>query len=378
MGDEYVRPPLSRIPGTVKLKEQHSKDLKTLSYNELLEMKDRQSKFLTFKKRLQLLPDKGKRLQESYDKLLAEIERRNDVNEAAELLSELNIASKGKTVLNNLEWHGRLLPNDGSSHVADILDSDDELEMDPLRIIAQGTMHEKQVKIIPPPASLITAADLADIAAFTAESNTPSPDSVLAGQSDISASDSAAEHPPIEADLIEIDAAKLGKQQPTTELEQHALYLIEKTEMQTVHKVREKFKPYRTTISNVHDPDKERIRKKSKHWEITAATPPLIQHKEAQMVPLAESAMLQTDYIRKVKDLREKQAEEHLAKQLRNTTIRLPEESILKTKSSFQAYRNPRTDYLIEGKQRVSEQEEVQDPSIAEKAASGINYAVYK
>lgn len=226
--------------------------------------------------------------------MLAEIQRRNDVEEAANLLGELNIASKGKITLNNLEWHGRSTADD-SSHVDDVLDSDDEQEIDPLRIIAKGTMHERQVKVLPPPATLITAEDLADIASFRSE--TESPDSALADQS-ISSSKETSESIP--AEIIEIDAATLAAKR-SMETNQHALYLIDKTEVQATTTEREKFKPFRTTVSNVHDPDKERLRKKGKYWENTAATPPLIQHREIQLVPLTESANLQVDFMQKVK-----------------------------------------------------------------------------
>jgi len=49
MSENVIAAPLSRIPGTSQLKEQHSKDLKTLSYVQLLEIKDRQSHFLSNK-----------------------------------------------------------------------------------------------------------------------------------------------------------------------------------------------------------------------------------------------------------------------------------------------------------------------------------------
>ncbi|KAH8369103.1 hypothetical protein KR009_001058 [Drosophila setifemur] len=372
--ESIVHPPLSRIPGTSQLKEKHSKDLKTLTYVQLLEMRDRQANFLSFKKRLQQLPDKGKRLQESYDKLLAEITRRDDVEEATRLLSGLNIVEQGKITLNNLEWNGRMATDEGA-HVDDILDSDDELDMDPLKIIAQGTMHEKKVKVLPPPASLITAEDLADIEEF--KKPTDSPDSALAGHSDTSS---------LPAEIIEIDAslvaAKLSREllqeQP---VEQHVRYLIDITEHNINPAPREKFKPYRTTVSNVHDPDKERIRKKGKHWEVTAATPPLIQHKEVQLVPLGESATLQLDYMQRIKELRIQQAEQRLSKQRDSriaSGLSLPDESIMKTKASFRNYRNPQTDFLIEGRQKASEANEVEDPSIQDKgsATSGIHYTV--
>lgn len=241
------------------------------------------------RKRLLQLPDKGKRLQDSYDKLLDEIRKRDEVEQATRLLSGLNIAEKGKDALSNLEWNGRTV--DEGAHVDDILDSDDELEMDPLKIIAQGTMHEKKVKVIAPSASLITAEDLAEIEDF--KKPTDSPDSALHGHSETSS---------IPAEIIEVDASivasKLSKEEP---LEQHVRYLIDKTEVNINPSAREKFKPFRTTVSNVHDPDKERIRKKGKYWEVTAATPPFIQHKEVQLVPLAESASLQLDYMQRIK-----------------------------------------------------------------------------
>lgn len=252
------------------------------------------------RKRLETLPDKGKRVRESHEKLLAEIQRRNDVEATANLLGDLNIASKGKIALNNLEWHGKTAPD--SSNVTDLLDSDDEQEMDPLRIIAQGTMHQRQVKVLPPPATLITPEDVADIASF---GQVQAPDSLDSSQTNQSTSSSCSGQDyskTIPAEIIEIDVGKLiGKRSTEASLEQHALYLIDKTELHAVATEREKFLPFRTTVSNVHDPDKERRRKKGKHWEITAATPPLIQYKEIQLVPLAESASLQIDYMQKIK-----------------------------------------------------------------------------
>ncbi|BFF89202.1 uncharacterized protein DMAD_08004 [Drosophila madeirensis] len=378
MNKKFIAAPLNRIPGTSQAKEQHCKDLKTLSYAELLEIRDRQSNLLSFKKRLLQLPDKGRRLQESYDKLLDEIRRRDDVEATAQMLSELNIASKGKIALNNLEWNGREIVDEGA-HVEDVLDSDDELEMDPLRIIAQGTMHEKRVKVLPPPESLITAGDLADIDTF--KKTADSPDSALDGQSASSS---------IPAELIEIDASLVAAKYPPEvhtypPVDQHSLYLIDKTEPKEKSAVREKFRPFRTTISNVHDPDKERIRKKGKHWEITAATPPLIQYKEVQMVPLAESATLQLDFMQRIKELRIQQAEQRLAQQQGSSRVpasglQLPAESVLKTKASFTNYRNPQVDYLIEGRQKPSELNEVHDPTSLDRAAStsGIHYTVYE
>lgn len=61
------------------------------------------------------------------------------------------------------------------------------------------------------------------------------------------------------------------------------------------------FKPYKTTLTDVHDPEKEKVRKKDKHWEITAATPPLIVHGPVKPLCLNESLKLQTDQADKLK-----------------------------------------------------------------------------
>ncbi|KAH8315022.1 hypothetical protein KR059_002066 [Drosophila kikkawai] len=360
MNEHHIAAPLNRIPGTSQVKEQHCKDLKTLTRVQLLEMRDRQGHYISSTKRLQQLPDKGKRLLDSYAGLLDEIRRRDEVEEATRLLSGLNIAEKGKVALNNLEWNGRTL--DEGAHVDDILDSDDEEEMDPLRIIAQGTMHEKRVKVLPPPESLITAADLADIEELKKPAH--SPDSALAGHSDTSSQP---------AEIIE---QGLPKEQ---RVDQHALYLIDKTEGSANPPAREKFRPFRTTTSNVHDPDKERVRKKGKHWEVTAATPPLIQHKEVQLVPLAESAALQLDFMQKIKEFRMQQAEQRLAKQTESRNY--PDEGVIKTKESFRHYRNPQPHFLIEGRPGANESHEVQDPTIQDKATAtggGIHYTVFE
>lgn len=72
-------------------------------------------------------------------------------------------------------------------------------------------------------------------------------------------------------------------------------YIVNKVENH--EKGRETFKPYRTTKSNVHDPEKEKLReiRKTKHWENTAATPPLIVHGAAKALDLHESLRLQKE-----------------------------------------------------------------------------------
>lgn len=116
--------------------------------------------------KLQKLPDKGKRIQDFYDKVLEELNRRSNVDEAAKLFSGLNIAAKGEKALNEMEWRGKLNSQANDDPLEDVLDSDDEVEMDPLRIIAQRQMHERKVRVEPAEQKLITEEDLKEIQSF--------------------------------------------------------------------------------------------------------------------------------------------------------------------------------------------------------------------
>lgn len=56
------------------------------------------------------------------------------MEEAANLLSRLNIASEGKMAMSELEWTGKYNDKDDTTKIIE-LDSDDE--EDPLKILAQ-------------------------------------------------------------------------------------------------------------------------------------------------------------------------------------------------------------------------------------------------
>lgn len=66
---------------------------------------------------------------------MKELEHRNEVETAANLLSQLNIASIGKAAMTKLEWTGKYDKNDENTTKVVELDSDDE--EDPLKILAQ-------------------------------------------------------------------------------------------------------------------------------------------------------------------------------------------------------------------------------------------------
>uniref|UniRef100_A0A1I8Q458 Uncharacterized protein n=1 Tax=Stomoxys calcitrans TaxID=35570 RepID=A0A1I8Q458_STOCA len=397
------RPILNRIPGEMPKaqKECHVKDLTKLTQIELMDIKEREAKLLANKANLQKLPDKGKRIQDFYDKVVAELDRRSNVEEAAKLFSALNIASKGERALNEMEWRGKIGQADHDA-LNDILDSDDELEMDPLRIIAQKQMHERKVKVEPPEEKLITAEDLKEIQSFKADS----PDSGVNTENASGDLNTTA----IDAEIVAIDLKeKLESLKPKLQslnaslnssrnesrtssscsqhldLDPHVHYLVEKTEVQVATNQKPKFLPFRTTVSNVHDPAKEKQRKKGKNWEITAATPPPIQHHATQLLSLMDSVEIQTDYLLKLKELQEKQAAERLAakvKRMEKIKMQLPADEILKTNPSFTNYRSKPADKKanhtnhIEGEQKFNEDDEVTDP-LDEEKSGGVTYTVY-
>ena len=91
-------------------------------------------------------------------------------------------------------------------------------------------------------------------------------------------------------DLAEIESFKI-------KASDHIAYIVNKIENSSENKIEKKepFKPYKTTKTNIHDPEKEKQRKQNKNWEVTAATPPLIVHGAAKVINLNESLQLQKE-----------------------------------------------------------------------------------
>lgn len=89
---------------------------------------------LHFRNFISKLPDKGEKIRNFRNKIVKELEHRNEVQKAADLLSQLNIASKGQKIINKLEWTGEYDENGDETKIVE-LDSDDDEE--PLKILAQ-------------------------------------------------------------------------------------------------------------------------------------------------------------------------------------------------------------------------------------------------
>ncbi|EDS29998.1 conserved hypothetical protein [Culex quinquefasciatus] len=105
-------PPLSRVPGDPSRsrdseKQGYIRDISKLSKTELLDLKLRQELLLNNKGRVAKLPDKGAKIRLFYEQIVKQLEAHCNVDRAAELFSELNIASVGKRSLTKLEWSAR-------------------------------------------------------------------------------------------------------------------------------------------------------------------------------------------------------------------------------------------------------------------------------
>ncbi|XP_058793908.1 uncharacterized protein LOC131665799 [Phymastichus coffea] len=278
MSLNIFKPVIKKIPGEIpplpkKSSQGFIDDLSNKQKFELLDLLERQNKLLANKRFIAKLPDKGEKILNFKEKIERELQHRNKIEDAANLLSRLNIAAEGKAAMSELEWTGNYKEKSKDEIVVQ-LDSDDET--DPLKILAQPTgsgIHNKKIIHIVPNDTLIKPEDIRE--------------------------------------------AKSFKTQDPLELE-HVKYIVSKVENPENEKKREPFKPYKTTRSNVHDPEKEKQRecKKYKYWEVTAATPPLIIHGAVKTLDLNESLRLQKEHEAKLKEIQAKHAAERLAQQL--------------------------------------------------------------
>lgn len=216
--------------------------------------------------RLEKLPDKGERIKSLYIRIIEEIKSRNEIDQAATVFSDLNIAEKGLKAITQMEWNGGK-PN-GDENVAGV-DIGDDLEDEEhlLKMLAQSRTQTKIVQVEKPEPSLVTAADLKEIKSFDVQ------------------------------------------------LEPHALYVCEKDKIvdENSNMKTKKFYPHKTTTSDVHSVEKEKSRLHGKHWEVTAATPPKLRNNEAKVLTLKESIEIERKHKEDLKKLMEQQTMVRLA-----------------------------------------------------------------
>lgn len=255
-------------------------DLSSKTVPELLELRDRQAKLLSNKSFISKLPDKGCKIQAFHDKIVSTLKAKQEEEQTCRLFGDMKIDSQA---VQDIEWEGKLDSNKNT-----YLDSDDDSEPeDVLHILSQSTAHEKKVKVLEPEKPSITKEDLIKIGEIP-----------------------------------------------------HVKYLVEKTEHKPeLKKATGKFKPFKTTVSDVHNPEKEILRKKHKHWEVTAATPPPIVHGPAKLLALEESLKLQKEYNSHLKEVEAQHAAEKL---LARAGIKMPE--LPRDTAKFGTYRETNSD----------------------------------
>lgn len=277
------------------------------------------------------LPDKGERIQKLYDNIVQELGARNEIDQAAALFSELNIVEKGVKTVTHMEWNGGMVNPNQVLVAADTLDSDDDedAECDPLKIIAQSR-ETILVKVIKPPKSLITESDLQDIKSIEAEN---AKNKSQNGEGSANTSNNT-----------ESDETGANKSSDSIELEPHAFYVMKKDmafDKDAV--IKKKFLPFRTTKSDVHNVDQEKLRKHGKHWEVTAATPPTLRNNAAKLMTLQESIDVERQHKEKLRVEIEKQAEERLATRQKivaeNISLLPSGSELMNPNAFFQSYR---------------------------------------
>lgn len=268
-------PPKSEIDGKIT-------DLSSKTVPELLELKDRQRKLLNNKPFIAKLSDKGAKIQAFHDKIVAELNAKRDEEKTCKLFEQMKLNVTDKESVQNIEWEGKIVNKDNI-----FLDSDDDSEPDDvLHILSQNTAQEKKLIVLEPEKPLITTEELIAIGEVP-----------------------------------------------------HVKYILEKSEIQTKPKSTGQFKPFKTTISDVHKPEKEILRKKHKNWEVTAATPPPILHSPAKVLNLEESLKLQKEHNMHLKEIEAQHAAEKLQSRLGIEVVKAPEVTM-----TFGKYREEESD----------------------------------
>lgn len=274
-----------RIPGTLPPPPKNEIDgkitnLSSKTITELQELRDRQLKLLNNKPFIAKLPDRGAKIKAFHDKIVENLKNKQEEEQTCRMLSSLNIS---EDLVQRIEWTGKIEKSQET-----YLDSDDDSESeDVIQILSQSTALEKKVKCIQPEKSLVTPEDIINVGELP-----------------------------------------------------HVKYIIDKTENSAKAKPTGNFKPFKTTKSDVHNPEKEVHRcSKLKKWEVTAATPPPIKHGPAKILSIEESLKLQKEYNIHIKEVEARHAAEKLVARWGITMAELPKDT-----TKFGTYREVDSD----------------------------------
>ncbi|XP_034253891.1 DNA-directed RNA polymerase II subunit GRINL1A [Thrips palmi] len=303
---------IKKVPGKLvplpKEKDVYMGDLSKKSVAELKELLERQVRILSNKSLVNKLADKGSKATELKERIEKELQSRDDVNKAANLLSAMSLNQ-----LNALEWTGHCTPGLRYKHPThESVTNIDYEETDPLKILVSHsgtTDHQKHLRILKPEASLIKPEDLIVSDEDHNDENIQRVESKQDKESDVIRNETS--------DPQENKEKWEQKFSPTFPLpdepEPFAHFICERYG----HKeAKERFKPNKPlkpfTGSFPLKPT-GRVSSKPKRWEETNVTPPLPLHPDTKLLSIEESLELQREQNQKLKEVQMRHAAEKLS-----------------------------------------------------------------
>lgn len=199
------------------------------------------------------LPDKGKKIQDLYERAVAALELKNEVDAAASLLTRLNI--------NDIEW------NEKTKQRPNVLDSDDD--EDPIAILVSSNTASQNKRIV---------------------KNEVQDANQLISEEDIR-----------EAQEITEGGLKLD---PVLE------HVCQNENLVPAYR----FLPYKSTANSLHSSTSslDSLKKNKKQRDNSSATPP-VHTQGVLLLPLRESIEIEHKQRQKMKEIQEKQAVDRLA-----------------------------------------------------------------
>ncbi|XP_055629593.1 DNA-directed RNA polymerase II subunit GRINL1A [Toxorhynchites rutilus septentrionalis] len=292
------------MPNNRKEKQGYIDDISKLNRAELTDLKIRQEFLLRNRKRLSKLPDKGVKIRSFYERIVEQLGNHGSIKReptSGIILGEQN-------VLNNLEWNKQNETNTDSDHNCDV----DETSTIKIKK-ASANCNENAEKEMAP------TKTQKDIKQDELESC---------------------------ADVIELELAQtihkfgdlLKKRQHEETSDDPIVNGYVKgycqREKNKVHT--QKYLPFRTTKSNVHDPDK-RKNWHVKSWENTSATPSPSIHAPVKLLSLEESIQIQLEKNRSLQRLEKKYAEERLKRreEIKESMMNTAQQSVMSDLVSY-------------------------------------------
>lgn len=304
---------IKRIPGQVsvspKEKQGYLEDLCKLSKVQLNELLDRQKAILRNKAFVKRLPDKGEKISNFKSRIESELLRREEVEKTTSLLERLNINGP----LDEIEWTGSFAVAKKDEEKP-VYDEDDETSV--IKILASHGRTSKIISVVESPEKLITEKDLADIEAETG----PYASALCKKVAERSSV-------PIKESFKPFRSLK-SKGESSSKMKEMNSKPLQEPHSQQDEEIGDAAKSDVNAPDGKGDAESSERAKRVRHWEVTAATPPLAVHGPTLMIDLKESLALEKASIEKTLAARTTQAMLRLTEQLnRESFMRYREHS---------------------------------------------------